>query len=122
MSSPSTRRPLLGPSFQSLLFFQHQIAPTSLHAIAFLANAGIEDFHPAFLVGSSVGVEINDFAVVEADSESFFDEHVAFFLFCEAGLSTLAAFAAGFLLSERSTIVNELGGVREINRGTRLAG
>lgn len=113
---------LLSSSFETLLTLEHQIAPASLHAIAFLANAGIENLHPAFFIACGVGIEVDYLAIVEADSETFFDEHVAFFLFCEARLAALAMFTNSLLLSECTSVVDELGCVGEVDCGSRLAG
>ena len=113
---------LLSSSFETPLALEHQIAPAALHATAFLANASIQNLHPAFFVARGVGIEVDYLAVVEPDSETFFDEHIAFFLFCEARLAALAMLTDSLLLSERTAVVDELGCVCEVDCGSRLAG
>lgn len=71
----------LGLPGKTILALQDHVTPAALHGFAFFADAGIKDLHPAFFVGAGIGIEINDFTVVESDSEAFFNKHVAFFLF-----------------------------------------
>lgn len=40
-----------------------------------------EDLHPTLLILGCVGIEVDHLAVVEADPESFLNEHVALFFF-----------------------------------------
>lgn len=112
---------MLGFPPQAFLAFENHIAPLAFAILAFLANARVEDFHPALFVGGGVSVEVDDFAVVEPDAETFFDKHVSLFFFCEAGLAALAPFSTGFFLGQSTAIVNQLGSIGEVNRGTGLA-
>ena len=111
---------LLGLLLHVLLTLQHHIAPAALRAV-FLANATIKNLHPAFLVGSCVCVEIDDFTVIESDAESFFNKHVAFLLLCKARLATFSTFASCLFLCERTAIINQLASIGKIDGGTRLA-
>jgi len=56
-----------------------------------------EDLHPAFLVFGCVGVEVDDFAIVETDAEALFDEHVTFLFFGECRSTALASLAGCLL-------------------------
>jgi hypothetical protein len=112
----------LVPSSQSLLALQDQVTPTALGILSVFSNTSIENFHPAFLVGRSIGVKVDYFAVVEANAEAFLDEHVSFLFFCEAGLSSLASLSASLFLRKSATIIDELGCIGEIDCGTRLTG
>lgn len=51
-----------------------------------------KNLHPAILICCTVGVEVNDLSVREANTESLLHEHVAFFLFGKSRLapSTIA--------------------------------
>jgi len=111
---------LLSFSLLALLVLQDHVTPTTLHAITLLADTSIQHLHPAFLVGAGVSVEVNHFTVVESDSETLFDEHVAFFLLGKSRLSSLATFAAGLLLSKRTAIIDELGCVGKMDCSARL--
>jgi hypothetical protein len=104
MPSPPQCPSLILPP-QTLFPSKHHITPPTL-PIPLLAYTSVQDFHPSLFISRSIGVEIYDFAVVEADSEAFFDEHVAFFFFCEAGFAALAAFARGFFLREGTAVVD----------------
>lgn len=103
----------LGPRSRTALFFG---------AIIAAANDVGQDLHPAVLVLGSVSVEVDDFAVVEADSETLLDEHVALFFFGEGRTASLATLRDGLLLRERSPIIDEPLGVGKIDAGTRLTG
>lgn len=107
-------------STHALLALHHHIAPAALAVIAFLANAGIEDLHPTFLVSGGIGVEIDDFAVVEADSETFFNEHIAFLFLSKARLASLSASARRLFSGQCTTIINQLASICQIDGGSRL--
>jgi hypothetical protein len=114
-------RSLLIPSSQSLFALEDHVTPTTLGIVSILTNASIKDFHPAFFVSSGIGVEINYLAVVEANTEAFFNEHVTLFLFCEARFTTLAPLSTSLLLSKSTTIINELASIGKIDCGSRLS-
>lgn len=76
-------------------------------ADGFLAYTLVKHLHPAFFVPGAVGVEINDFAVCEADAETFFDKHIALLFLGKAGLTSTAAFARGFFLRQNAPVINE---------------
>jgi hypothetical protein len=44
------------------------------------ANYIRQDLQPAFLVLRAVSIEVDDLAVVESDTEAFFNKHVGLFL------------------------------------------
>jgi hypothetical protein len=90
---------------------ENQVTPASLSFVSILTNASIKNFHPAFLVSSSIGVEIDYLAIVEANTEAFFNEHVTFFLFCKTRFPTLATLSTSLLLSKSATVVNEIAGI-----------
>jgi hypothetical protein len=111
---------LLGFPLQAFLAFKNGVTPATLRVFTFLANASIKHLHPTFFVCSGVGIEIDNLAIVESNSETFFDKHVAFFLFCKAGFSTLAPFTSRFLLSEGTSVIDQLTGICEIDGGAWL--
>lgn len=112
----------LVPSSQSLLTLEDQVTPTTFGAVSILADASIKHLHPTFFVSSSVGIEVDDLAIVEANTEAFFNKHIPFFFFGEARFATLASLSTSLLLSKRSTIVNELGSIGKVDCGTGLSG
>lgn len=81
-----------------------------------------KDLHPALLVFAGVGVEIDNLAVIEADTETLFNKHVAFFLFREGRATSFAAATRGLGVSQLPSIVNESLGIGEVDGGTRLTG
>ncbi len=97
---------------------QNKVRPGFLRARIFAHGLG-QDFHPAFFLGRAVGVEINDLAVREPDSEPFLHEHVPFFFFREGALAA-SAFAGTFLLQERGPVVDQLRRFAEVDRRARL--
>lgn len=103
-----TRLPHL-PALQTLFPPEHHIAPgRAISALTVGTDALVQDFHPAFLIFARVGVKVYHFTVAEADAEAFLDEHVALFLFCEAGFATTATLTSRLFLGQGSTIINEL--------------
>jgi hypothetical protein len=80
----------------ALLALEYDVTPAP--ADCFFADALVKDFHPTFFVFSAVGVEVDDLAVRETDSEAFFDKHVALFFLCKARLAPAAALTSGFFL------------------------
>jgi hypothetical protein len=106
---------------QDFLPLQNHVTPASFLIVSVLAYASVENLHPAFLVGRSIGIEVDNLPVIEADSESLFNEHIAFFLFSKARLATLATLPTRLLLGESPTIINELRSIRQIDRCTWLA-
>lgn len=64
-----------------------------------LPNGVGEYLHPGFLLRCVVGIEVDNFAVSEADAEAFLNEHVTFFFLGEGRLATLAALGRCLLLS-----------------------
>lgn len=118
---PSRRRPMLGSPLEAVLALQDEITPTPLGTLAFLANASIEDLHPAFLVSSGVGIEINDFAVVESNSETFFNKHVSFLFLGKSRLASFTTSTACLLLGKCAAVVNQFASIREVDCRTRLS-
>lgn len=112
---------LLCSSLQRLFALQDKVTPATFRTATFLADTAFKIFHPAFLISSSISVEINDFAIRESDSESFFNEHVAFFLLCETRLATLSTLARCLLLCKSTAVINQLGCIRKIDGCSRLA-
>ena len=70
---------------------------------------------------AGIGVEVDDFTIGKADSEAFLNEHVAFFIFREAGLATTAALGRGRLL-ESALVIEELRSLSQVDRSARLPG
>ena len=101
-----------GPLLEAPLAFEHDLGPgvdfsggggggcTIAGARALPHDLG-QDFHPALLVGAVVGVEIDHFAVGEADPEAFFHKHIAFLFLGEGGFPPATALGAGLFLGER---------------------
>ena len=113
-------RSWLVSSSQGFLALEHQVAPTALSIFSVFTDTSIENFHPAFFVGCSIGIEVDYFSVVEADAEPFLHEHVTFLFFCETGLASLASLSTGLFLRKSTTIVDELASIGKIDRSTRL--
>lgn len=90
-------------------------------ALAAANNVG-QDLHPAFLVLGGIGVKVDDFAVVEADTEALLDEHVAFLFFSKSRAASLAGLGDSLLLRECSPIIDESLGVGKVDARTRLTG
>lgn len=80
-----------------------------------------ENLHPAVLVLSAVGIKVNDLAVVEANAETLFDEHIALFFLGKGRASTLPALARGLLFCERTTVINQPFSVGKVDCGARLS-
>jgi hypothetical protein len=117
-----------GAPTQLLLSPKHKLAPLRpgsgvaavIHHIS-TADDFVENLHPAFLVFSGVGVEVNHFAVVESNAEAFLNEHVPFFLFRKCGATSPAALAHRLLLREGLTVIDQALSVGEIDCSTGLA-
>jgi hypothetical protein len=104
-----------------LVLHQDEISP-SLRRLRFFTHNLRQHFHPAFFLRGTIGVEVNSFPVGEADSEAFFDEHIAFFFRCEGGSTAGATFAGDFLLDKRRFVIDELAGFCKVNSSAGLAG
>jgi hypothetical protein len=88
--------------FHAAFALEHQLRPWfNLTTSGRLADSIGQHGQPAFLVSSAIRVEINNLAISEANTETFFDEHVALLLFGEGGLSSATTSGSGLLLSER---------------------
>lgn len=59
-----------------------------------------KNLHPAILICCTVGIEVNDLSVREANTESLLHEHVAFFLFGKSGLAPPTIAGRGFSLGQ----------------------
>jgi hypothetical protein len=109
----------LGPSSLLLAFLLQDHGDPALLCRDVSADSLNKDLHPALLLLACVGVEVNDLAVCKADPEALFDEHVAFFIFSKARLATTATLCGGRLL-KRPLVVEKLGGLRQVDCGSRL--
>lgn len=115
---------LLGPYrplLHGLVLRQNKICP-SLRRLRFLPHYLGKHFHPAFFLRGTISIEVNSFPISEADSEAFFDEHVALFFRCECGSTARATFAGNLLLCERRFVVDELASFCKVDGGAGLAG
>jgi len=80
--------PTLSTAPERVLPLENEVAPLAsprptgviVHGAVTAANELAKNLHPAFLVFGRVGIEVDDLAVIETDSEAFLDEHVALFL------------------------------------------
>lgn len=115
-----SRCAVFGSSLEAVLAFQDEITPAPFGTVAFLANATLEDLHPAFLISSGVGIEIDDFAVVESNTESFFNKHVSFFFLGKSRLTSFTTSTARLLLGECTAVVNQFASIGKVDCGTRL--
>lgn len=106
--------PLLCPrrlGRSSSLLGQHKIGPGLRSAYGqVFANDICKCFHPSIFLSGAVGVEIDGLAIGEADAETFFDEHVAFFLLCEGGFPPRATLRCSLCLHQRRFVVDQLAG------------
>jgi len=93
---------------EALLPFEHHLAPARFGPVVIFTDTCIKDFHPTFLIGRSVGVEVDNFTIVEANTEPFFDKHITFLFLREARSATLATLSGGFFLCESTAIIDEL--------------
>lgn len=66
-----------------------------------LSNGLREDFHPTVLLCPAVGVEVNNLSVAEANSETFFDKHIALFLLGKGRFTSSTTLSRCLFLSER---------------------
>lgn len=81
----------------------------------------LKDLHPSLLVLRVVGVKVDDLAIVEANTETLLNKHVAFFFLSKCGSATLAAFACRLLFSQSPTVVNKSLCICEIDGGAWLS-
>ena len=98
-------------------------AASSVHRVVintFTANNVSQDLHPTVLGFCRVGVEVNDFAVVESDSEALFNEHVAFFLLSEGRATALTALASGIRLCQCPAVINNPLCIGQVDGCSRL--
>ena len=68
---------------------------------------------------AAVGVKVDDLTVRETNAEAFFYEHVAFFIISKSGLATTTRLCSRWLL-KGALVVNELGGLGQVDGSTRL--
>lgn len=121
---PGMNPPALGPTAECVLALEDKIAPLALglgpaasgrdvvvRADAVAADHLGQDLHPALLVLSTVRVEVDDFAVIEADAESFLNEHVPFLLLGEGRPPALSVLGGGLLLCEGPAVVDQSLGI-----------
>ena len=101
------------------MFGKHKVSPL-LRFVCVLANDICKNLHPSVLIRGTIGVEVNRFTIGEADAESLFHKHVAFFFLGERRLSTTATLAGGLLLRQGSLVINEFTRFREIDCRSRL--
>lgn len=85
-------------------------------------NGFCEDLHPAFLVGCTICIEVNHLAVTETDAEPLFHKHIPFLLFSKCGFASLSATRCGLFLCQSCSIINEFGGLGQVDGCTRLTG
>lgn len=109
--------------FSAMAFFslQDHVTPAAFGIATVSTHACVELLHPAILIRGGVGIEIYDFTIVESDSESFLDEHIALLFFSKAGPTTLSALRACLFLSQSSTIINQFARIGKIDSCTWLA-
>ncbi|RAH70444.1 uncharacterized protein BO66DRAFT_81488 [Aspergillus aculeatinus CBS 121060] len=81
-----------------------------------------QDLHPSVLVGCAVSVEINHFAVAEANTEPFLHEHITFLFLSKRRLATATTPGGGLFLHQRRSVINQLDCLRKVDRGTWLTG
>lgn len=79
-----------------------------------------QNFHPLLLFPCRIGVKVNHFAVRKSDPEPFLDEHVSILFFRKGRLSSTPAFGARLLLGQGGFVINELRGLGQVDRRTRL--
>jgi len=101
------------------LLLEHHGGPALVLGNVFADRLG-ENFHPGLLLRTAVGVEVNDLTVGEADTETLFDEHVPFFVFSKARLSSATSLGSGGLL-ESALVIHELGSLCQVDGSTWLA-
>ena len=119
----------LGLAPQLLFALKNNVAPlgTSSSACIISDSSGAkadnvrEDPHPALLVFRCIRVKVNDFSVVEADTESFFNKHVPFLFLCKRGTPALSSSDCRLLFRKRLTVINQSLCVAEVNGGSRLS-
>jgi hypothetical protein len=85
------------------LTLEHKVGPgldCTISRGRALANSFRHDSEPSFLVGGAVGVEVNHFAISEANPESLFNKHIAVFFLCKCRLSATSIFGACLFLKK----------------------
>ena len=112
-----TRLRLLLCLFLTLLLKDH-VGPGFTRGDVF-ANAVRQDLHPAFLLITVIGVEVDDFTIGEADTETLFNKHVALLIFSERRLAATARLSRRWLL-QSTLVVQKLGCLCEVDRSARL--
>jgi len=94
----------LAPCLHAALALEHQIGPRLDGPAAggrTFSNSLRHNSEPAVLVCGAVRVEINDFAVAEADTESFFNKHIAIFFLGKCRLAAATISRTGLFLKQR---------------------
>ena len=85
-----------------------------------LSDGISENLHPAVLISCTVGIEVDDLSVREANTESLLHEHVALFLFGKSRLAPPTIASCGLSLGQRGSIVNQFSCLRQVDSRARL--
>ena len=81
-----------------------------------------KDFHPCVLVSCAVGVEVDGFAVGEADPETLLHEHVTLFFLGKRRFSSAALLRGCIVAHQRRLVIDQLARFRKIDCSSRLSG